>query len=110
MAEPDIGRGETPAIRTRSVLVVTIAMLAALVAIAVGLQVFFSDRIGMTIVATREFPAPGVVSGERAERLALEAKQNSELNGAAGRMPIAAAMQAIAAKGLRAFDPIEAAR
>jgi len=110
MVEPDLGRGEAPAVSARAVLLVTAGMLAALVAIAFGLELFFHDRVGMTIVYRRELPTPGVIPDERAQRLALEARQREALNGAGGRMPIEAAMQAIVAKGPHAFDSIEAPR
>jgi hypothetical protein len=47
-AEHDIGSGESPSVKTRVVVLVTAGILAALVAIAFGLELFFRDRIGMT--------------------------------------------------------------
>ena len=105
-AEHDIGRGESPSVKTRVVVLVTAGILAALVAIAFGLELFFHDRIGMTFVDWHAFPAPGVVSDERAQRMALEAEQHNELNGVGGRMPIDTAINAIVARGPHAFDPI----
>jgi hypothetical protein len=76
------------------------------VVIACGLALFFPDRVGLTIVHRQAFPAPGVIPNERAERLALEKAQRDLLGGGGGRMPIEQAMQAIAAKGAHAFDPV----
>ena len=53
------------------------------------------------------FPAPTLIAAERAQRLALEAPQKRDLQGARGRTPIDLAMKAIAAKGPHAFDPLE---
>ena len=110
MAERDLGRGESPRVHARVVLLVTAAMLVALATVSFGLEVFFTDRIGVTAVEQRPFPAPGVTSDERGERLTREARQRRELDGEGGRMPIAAAMQAISAKGPHAFEPIGATR
>lgn len=109
-AEQDLGPGEPPSVNVRAVLLVTAGILALLVAISFGLQAFFRDRIGRTYVVSHPLPPPGVTPSERALRLDLEAKQAAALNGAGGRMPIDAAMRAIAAKGPKAFDPIEAPR
>jgi hypothetical protein len=107
-ADQDLGRGESPAVKTRIVVLVASGILVALVTIAFGLELFFHDRVGMTFVAHRALPAPGVIPDERAQRLALESKQRNELNGAGGRMPIEAAISAIVARGPHAFDPIGA--
>jgi hypothetical protein len=109
-AEQDLGPGESPSVNARAVLLVTAGILALLVAIAFGLEVFFHDRVGRTFVALHPLPPPGVSPSERALRIELETKQRAALNGAGGRMPIDDAMQAIAAKGPHAFDPIEVSR
>jgi hypothetical protein len=106
VADQDLDRGESPSVKTRVIVLVTVGILAALVAIAFGLELFFRDRVGMTFVDWHAFPAPGVIPDERAQRIALEAKQYKELNGAGGRMPIEAAINAIVARGPHAFDPI----
>jgi hypothetical protein len=105
-AEHDIGRGEPPSVKTRAVVLGTAGILAVLVAIAFGLELFFRDRIGMTFVDWHAFPAPGVVADERAQRIAQETTQHKELNGGGGRMPIEAAINVIVARGPHAFDPI----
>jgi hypothetical protein len=110
MVDKDLGRGESPAISTRAVVLTTIGILVVLMAIAFGFQPIFRDRIGMTDVQQRPLPAPGVIPDERAQREALEARQRAALAGAGGRLPIEAAMRAIADKGDHAFDPVEEAR
>jgi hypothetical protein len=105
--ERGLGRGETPAVDARSVIVTMAAAIVLLVLSAVGLAFFFSDRIAMTFVDRQPFPAPGVSASERSTRAVLERKGEAALAGADGRMPIAAAMQRIAARGAHAFDPVE---
>ncbi len=109
MAEPDLGPGETPAVRARVVVLATVGILAALVIVAFGFEPIFRDRIGKTYVDRHDFPAPGVIANERAEREALEARQRALLEGAGGRLPIDAAMHAVVDKGEHAFDPVGAA-
>ena len=106
MVDDELGRGESPAVSTRAVLLTTAGILAILLAIAFGFELVFHDRIGITHVEQHHLPGPGVVPDERAEREALEARQRAALGGVGGRMPIDAAMQAIAAKGEHAFDPV----
>jgi hypothetical protein len=110
MVDDDLGRGESPAVRTRAVVLATVGILAMLLAVAFGFELIFGDRIGMTSVEQHPLPAPGVVSDERVEREALEARQRAALDGAGGRLPIEAAMRAIASKGEHAFDPVGAAQ
>ena len=102
----DLGRGESPQVSARAVALIIAGILVVLVLVAFGFEAIFRDRIGQTYVVRHPFPAPAVIPNERAERLALEAKQKKELDGAGGRMPIGDAMKTIAAKGDRAFDPI----
>jgi hypothetical protein len=102
----ELGRGESPGVRTRVVVSIVVGILVVLIAVAAGFQLVFRDRVGQTYAVRHPFPAPAVVPDERAERLALQAKQRHDLNGAHGRLPIDAAMKAIAAKGDRAFDPV----
>ena len=110
MVDDDLGHGESPAVGTRAVVLTTIGILAVLLAVAFGFELIFRDRVGMTYVEQHRLPNPGVVPDERAEREALEAQQRAALAGTGGRMPIEAAMRAIAAKGEHAFDPVGAAR
>jgi hypothetical protein len=98
----------SPEVRARNVVATMAGILVVLAAIAFGLQLIFPDRIGATSADRHAFPAPGVRPDEGAERLALEAAQLAALAGGGGRMPIADAMRAIAAKGPHAFDPIGA--
>jgi hypothetical protein len=102
----DLGRGESPDVGTRKVVFIVAGILAVLVLVAFGFQAIFRDRIGQTYAVRHPFPAPAVMPDEGAERLALEAKQRKDLNGAAGRLPINAAMKAVAARNDHAFDPI----
>ncbi|HEY1504958.1 MAG TPA: hypothetical protein VGF92_11705 [Stellaceae bacterium] len=107
--ERDLGRGEPPAVNARSVVATMAAALMLLVLSAVGLALFFSDRIGMTFVDRQPFPAPGVSASERTTRALLERKEAAALAGADGRMPIDTAMQKIVARGAHAFDPVASA-
>ncbi|HEY1708586.1 MAG TPA: hypothetical protein VGG10_10010 [Rhizomicrobium sp.] len=91
---------------TRVVVYAIAGILVTLLCVAFGFQAIFRDRIGQTYAISHAFPAPAVIPGERAQRLALEAKQRRDLGGAHGRMPIDAAMRAVAAKGSHAFDPV----
>ena len=103
--DTEIGRGESPQVRTKRVTVIVSVILALLVAIAFGFQALFPDRIGQTFAVSRGFPAPAVIANERAERLALEARQKSKLHA----IHIEAAVKTIAAKGPHAFDPVGSA-
>jgi hypothetical protein len=97
---------EPPGVRTRSIILVVGVTLLLLVAIGMGLELAFPDRIGRTHVAEHVFPDPAVVADEGRERQLLEAQQRRELAGSAQRMSIDEAMAAIAAKGSDAFDPV----
>jgi hypothetical protein len=99
-------RHEPPQVHTTRVLAIAGGTLALLVLIAFGFEALFHDRTHQTYTVQTPFPLPGVVPNERERRLALEHYQRAALNGAGGRMPIARAMDAIAAKGARAFDPV----
>jgi len=102
----DLGRGESPDVNTRRVLVIVAGIIAFIVVVAFGFELIFQDRIGQTFTVQHPFPAPAVTSAERTQRIALEAEQKHDLAGAHGRMAIDAAMKAIAAKGPHAFDPV----
>ncbi|HEY2034199.1 MAG TPA: hypothetical protein VGH02_10990 [Rhizomicrobium sp.] len=104
--DADLGRGESPNVGTRRVVLIIGGIMAVLVLVAFGFQAIFRDRIGQTYAVRHPFPTPAVIPDERAERLALEAQQKKDLAGAHDRLPIDAAMKAIAAKGDHAFDPI----
>ena len=106
MIDDDLGARESPAVSTRAVVLATAGILIILAAIAFGFAPIFRDRVGITAVERRPLPAPGVTPNQRAERETLEAQQRAALAGAGGRMPIEAAMRAIAAKGEHAFDPV----
>jgi hypothetical protein len=88
------------------VAVALAAILAVLALLSIGLVVVFPDRVGITAVHGRSFPGPGVTPTQREERLQLEARQRRLLAGGDGRLPIEAAMDRIAARGERAFDPV----
>jgi hypothetical protein len=104
--ERSIGAGESLQIRTRIVALILVAVLAMLALVGFGLRLFFPNRVGVDFVVAHGFPSPVVIPDERVQRLRLEEKQRRELAGADGRMPIAQAMTAIAARGDRAFDPV----
>lgn len=103
----DDAERNSPQVDTRRVLAIVAGIIVILTLIAFGFQPLFRARIGQTFTVSHPFPAPEVNLSERAQRLALEAKQRQALNGAEGRMPIEAAMKAIAARGPHAFDPVE---
>jgi hypothetical protein len=105
-ARTDLGPGESPQVRSRAVALAMAGILGALVLIAFGLQLLFPKDIRGNVIVRHDFPAPQVISGEEAQRRALEEKQRAALAGADGRLPIEAAMVRIAAKGTHAFDPI----
>jgi len=104
--DADIGRGESPNVNTRRVVAIVAGVLIFVALVSFGFRALFSDRVGQTYTVEHPFPAPAVIAGERAQRLSLEANQKRDLNGAHGRMPIGAAMKAIAAKRTSAFDPV----
>jgi hypothetical protein len=106
MAEHRLGKGESLQVRAPLVASAMLGILVLLVAVAFGLMLFFPNRIGVRFVPHSAFPAPAVVPDERAQRLALEARQRRALNGADGRLPIEQAMREIAARGAHAFDPV----
>lgn len=110
MAHNDLGRGESPAVQTYAIVLTAIGILVVLAAIAFGFEPMFRGRIHRTAVEQHKFPAPAVIPDERAEREALESRQRAALDGAGGRLPIDAAMRAIADKGEHGFDPLGAAR
>ena len=95
----DTERHETPGVATKRVEGAMLVILGLLIAVSFGLQLFFQDRVGKTHVTPASFPEPAIMATQRAERMALEARQRRELAGGSGRMPIDAAMRAIAAKG-----------
>lgn len=107
MVEARLGKGESPQVRTPVIVAIMLGMLAFLIAVAFGLALFFPGRIGVRFVPRHAFPLPAVIPDERAERLGLEARQRRELDGAQGRLPISQAMQAVAARGPHAFDPVK---
>jgi hypothetical protein len=104
--DADIGRGESPQVRAVRIAAIVGGILVILAVIAFGFQALFPRRINQTYTVEHGFPAPAVIPNERAQRLALEARQKRDLAGAHGRMPIETAMKAIAARGARAFDPV----
>jgi hypothetical protein len=97
---------ESLEVDSRRVLVVTAALLLLVAGTALGFTLIFHNRIGTRFVPHTDFPAPAVIVHERAQRLALEARQRKDLAGAHGRMPIEEAMRQIAARGAHAFDPV----
>jgi hypothetical protein len=106
MAEHRLGKGESLQVRAPLVAGVMLGILVLLVGVAFGLMLFFPNRIDVRFVPRSAFPAPTVIPDERAQRLALEARQRRALNGADGRLPIEQAMREIAARGGHAFDPV----
>lgn len=103
----ELGKGESPRVNTRNVLIAMASFLVLMSAVAFGFTLLFSDRIDMPSLLPRSFPAPGVIPDERGERLSLEMRQRQLLAGGNGRLPISQAMKAIVARGPRAFDPVQ---
>jgi hypothetical protein len=102
----DTGKYESPQVAATRVVAIVSGIVVILSLIAFGFEPLFHNRIGQTYTVHRAFPTPAVIPGERAQRLALEARQQRDLSGAHGRMPIAIAMKNIAPKGPHALDPI----
>ncbi len=100
------GNPESPQIQTRTVVIVMAGFLLLVLAVALGFAPAFRGRIGIRHVRPQDFPTPSVSADERQQRMSLEARQRRQLAGADGRMSITQAMQAIAAKGPAAFDPV----
>ena len=105
----ELGPPESPQVRAWIIAAIVAGILIVLILIAFGFQPIFGNRIAQAKSPAHPFPPPAVISEERAQRLALENKQRRDLAGAHSRMPIEAAMRAIAAKSSHAFDPIGAA-
>lgn len=103
----DDAKPETPQVRAGSVIAAVGGIVAILLFVAIGFAMFFPGRIGKTYAVQTPFPAPQVIPDERRQRLALQAQQRRVLEGKTGRMPIEHAMQVIAAKRQRGYDPIE---
>jgi hypothetical protein len=102
----NLGRGESPQVDARKIMILLASLFGSLVVIAFGLMLIFPDRIGMTFVDSHPFPAPSVAPDEGRERRQLEMEQKVVLAGVRGHQPIEAAMAAIIARGAHAFDPI----
>lgn len=98
---------ESLEVNSRRVVLAMAGLLVLLIATAFGFTLIFKDRIGVRFVPHRAFPAPAVVSNERSQRVALEARQRRLLAGAQSRLPIETAMQRIVARGPHAFDPVD---
>jgi hypothetical protein len=106
-ADRKLGKGESLQVRAPVVALTMGGILILLATVAFGLTLFFHDRIGSRFVLRHAFPAPAVIPDERAQRLALEARQRHILEGAGRPMPINQAMKEIAARGPHAFDPVD---
>jgi hypothetical protein len=106
MAERDIGKGESLQVRVPPVVGTVAGLLVFVIAVAFGFMLLFPNRIGVRFVPHSAFPAPAVMTRERSQRLAIEARQRRALAGGGGRMPIDQAMRQIAQRGDRAFDPV----
>jgi hypothetical protein len=109
MSERHHGKAESPQVANRKVVLAMAGMLLLMAAVAFGFTLLFANRIGVRFVphlAFHAFPAPAVIPDERAQRVSLEAQQRRLLAGGNGRMPIGQAMQAMAARGAQAFDPV----
>lgn len=104
--QPEIGRGEPPWVNVAGVVLAMGLLLGCLLLASLGLAIFFPNRIGRTFVDLHAFPPPGVTTDERRIRIELTARQQAQLEGGDGRLPIEAAMKIIAALGPQAFDPL----
>src|SRR5262245_54566074 len=97
---------ESPQVRVARVVAYGAGTVAFMALVAFGFMLIFPERIGRAFVERSDFPAPAVIRDETAQRLALEAKARATLEGHSGRMAIAAAMDAVVARGTQAFDPV----
>jgi hypothetical protein len=102
-----LGKGESLQVKSRAVVLVMGGLLILIMAVALGFGLLFGNRIDVGYAMRHPFPAPAVIPNERAERLAMEARQRHILEGADGRIPIEQAMQSIVARGAHAFDPVQ---
>lgn len=104
--EPEPTPREAPQVATGTVLWLVGGIVVFLILIGAGFQLLFVDRVHRAKPEIVKYPSPTVVADERALRRNLENRQNAELEGSGGRLPIDAAMAAIAAKRAHAFDPV----
>jgi hypothetical protein len=93
-------------IAVRAVLLAAAGILAALAVILVGMAVLLPEATRRPAAKPSQFPAPSVLTDERAQRLQLEAAQRARLAGENGAMSIERAMSIIAGRGARAYDPV----
>ena len=102
-------RAESPQVDIRNVLFVAGGVLLLLIATVGVLSAAFPQLIHSPPPALRQYPAPSVTVDERTQRINLERAQLERLSGKDGRMGIAQAMAAIAAKGAGAYGPVQGA-
>jgi len=99
-------RVEPGDIAVRAVSLSAAGILAALVIIVVGMMVLLPQATRRPAATAVQFPAPSVLTDERAQRLQLEAAQRARLAGENGAIPIGRAMSMIAGRGAKAYDPV----
>jgi hypothetical protein len=104
-----------PGVASRAVIIVTSALMAMMIAAVIGLSVFYvwwlPDR---ALPAPRPLPTPQVRTDERLLRQEIEAAQRARLTGYRWQddqktliaIPIERAMQILAGRGAKAYDPI----
>jgi hypothetical protein len=107
----------SPGVGNRWVVAIAAGLMAMMVAAVVGFAVLYVKRLPANRLPPPElFPAPRVQVDEKALRLRLEAEQRSRLSGYHWEnpqktlvgIPIERAMQILAARGAKAYDPIAA--
>ncbi len=90
---------------TGSVLLAVAGCFGVLGLCLAGLWQLFPDSHALRLRGPQDFAAPRLETTPVADYAAWRASQQRRLDGGAGRMPIAAAMKAVADRGARGFDP-----
>jgi hypothetical protein len=105
----------SPGVGNRRVVVTAAGLMAMMVGAVAGFAVLYVRQLPANRLPPPElFPAPRVQIDEKALRLRLEAEQRSRLSGYHWEnahktligIPVKRAMQILAARGAKAYDPI----
>lgn len=96
---------ETPSVSTGVVWMSVLGFLVFAVLAMAALHVFFGDKLGRHPKPEAIFKEPRLQSHPRRDRFEVEAAQRARLDHS--RMSIDEAMARIAARGDKAFDPVD---
>jgi len=105
----------SPGVGNRRVVVIAAGLMVMMVGAVAGFAVLYVRQLPANQLPPPElFPAPRVQVDEKALRLRLEAEQRSRLSGYHWEnaqktligIPVKRAMQILAARGAKAYDPI----